>query len=81
MDIEHSVIELEKLQRKIDRLRAEEISLENSIAEGEKKLEDKKKIMFEKYGLSDDNIEQTLKEVEQKISGKVETLKKKLESY
>lgn len=81
MDIEHSVIELEKLQRKIDRLRAEEISLENSIAEGEKKLEDKKKIMFEKYGLSDDNIEQTLKEVEQKISSKVETLKKKLESY
>lgn len=81
MDMQKSVIELEKMQRKLDSLRAEKISLENSISDGEKVLEEKKKELFEKYGLSDDNIEQTLKDVETKLSSKIETLKKKLESY
>lgn len=79
--MQKSVIELEKMQRKLDSLRAEKISLENSISDGEKVLEEKKKELFEKYGLSDDNIEQTLKDVETKLSSKIETLKKKLESY
>ena len=81
MDMQKSVIELEKMQRKQDSLRAEKISLENSISEGEKVLEEKKKELFEKYGLSDENIEQTLKDVEIKLSNKIEALKKKLESY
>ena len=81
MDMQKSVIELEKMQRKLDSLRAEKISLENSISEGEKVLEEKKKELFEKYGLSDENIEQTLKDVETKLSNKIEALKKKLESY
>ena len=81
MDMQKSVIELEKMQRKLDSLRAEKISLENSISEGEKVLEEKKKELFEKYGLSDENIEQTLKDVEIKLSNKIEALKKKLESY
>ena len=81
MDMQKSVIELEKMQRKLDSLRAEKISLENSISDSEKVLEEKKKELFEKYSLSDDNIEQTLKDVETKLSNKIETLKKKLESY
>lgn len=81
MNVEKSVIELEKMQKKINLLRAEKISLENSIAEGEEKLKEKKQILFEKYGLSDDNLEQVQKEIEQKIISKVETLQRKIESY
>lgn len=81
MDIDRSVIELEKMQRKLDGLRAEKISLENSISESEKKLEEAKREMFEKYGISDENIEETLKEVENKTKNKLETLQKKFESY
>ena len=81
MDIDRSVIELEKMQRKLDGLRAEKISLENSISESEKKLEEAKRVMFEKYGISDENIEETLREVENKTKNKLETLQKKFESY
>lgn len=81
MDIDRSVIELEKMQRKLDGLRAEKISLENSISESEKKLEEAKRVMFEKYGISDENIEETLREVENKTKSKLETLQKKFESY
>jgi hypothetical protein len=81
MDIDRSVIELEKMQRKLDGLRAEKISLENSISESEKKLEEAKRMMFEKYGISDENIEETLREVENKTKNKLETLQKKFESY
>lgn len=81
MNVEKSVIELEKMQKKINLLRAEKISLENSIAECEEKLKEKKQILFEKYGLSDDNLEQVQKEIEQKIISKVETLQRKIESY
>jgi hypothetical protein len=81
MDIDRSVIELEKMQRKLDGLRAEKISLENSISESEKKLEEAKRAMFEKYGISDENIEETLREVENKTKNKLETLQKKFESY
>ena len=81
MDIDRSVIELEKMQRKLDGLRAEKISLENSISESEKKLEESKRMMFEKYGISDENIEETLREVENKTKNKLETLQKKFESY
>lgn len=81
MDIDRSVIELEKMQRKLDGLRAEKISLENSISESEKKLEEVKREMFEKYGISDENIEETLREVENKTKNKLETLQKKFESY
>jgi hypothetical protein len=81
MDIDRSVIELEKMQRKLDGLRAEKISLENSISESEKKLEEVKRTMFEKYGISDENIEETLREVENKTKNKLETLQKKFESY
>ena len=81
MDIERSVVALEKMQKKIDSLRAEKISLENSIAEGEEKLKQKKQLLFEKYGLSDENLEQAQNEIEKKIVSKVETLQKKIESY
>ena len=81
MNIERSVIELEKMQKKIDSLRAEKIALENSISEGEEKLKEKQQILFEKYGLSDENLDQIKNEIEQKIISKVETLKKKIESY
>jgi hypothetical protein len=81
MNVERSIIELEKMQKKIDGLRVEKMSLENSIAEGEKKLNEKKQILFEKFGLLDDNLEQTQNEIEKKIISKVETLQKKIESY
>lgn len=81
MNIERSVIELEKMQKKIDGLRAEKIALENSISEGEEKLKEKQQILFEKYGLSDENLDKIKNDIEQKIISKVETLKKKIESF
>ena len=81
MNIERSVIELEKMQKKIDGLRAEKIALENSISEGEEKLKERQQILFEKYGLSDENLDKIKNDIEQKIISKVETLKKKIESF